>query len=123
MSSIASAKIHLCADEQLSDRRENPSPLHECGPASSMLGDGSIPFGDKRLQTLERGMPWRTEDEIVVDLFHPCARDAPRLLRRRHKRQRLRDRLLDNPIDQVGHQSPLDTAPSPKGGATLASIA
>ena len=104
-----------------SDRRSLPSSFHRRGAVASMLGERSIPFGDEGLQPFERWMAGRTASEIVMDLFDPFARDAPRLSRRRHNPQRLRDRSFDNPIDHVGHREFPDTKSSPKrrrnGGA------
>jgi hypothetical protein len=68
------------------------------------------------------GWPGGTKGEIVVDLFDPRARDAPRLLRGRQNCQRIRDCLLDNPIDHVGHRDLPKTIPSERGSATAAPI-
>ena len=68
-------------------------------------------------------MARRTEDEVVVDLFDPLARDAPRLLRRRHNRQRIGDCPFDNLIDHVGHRDLLKLMLSEIRGATAAQIA
>jgi hypothetical protein len=71
---------------------------------------------------LSAGSPGERRAEIVVDLFDPLARDAPRLLRRRQNCQRIRDCLLDNPIDHVGHRDLPKTMLSERRGATAAPI-
>jgi hypothetical protein len=92
------------------------------GCVASMLAEGAAPFGDEGFQPLQRGMAGGTDGEIVVDLFDPRARDAPRLLRRRQNCQRIDDRLLDNPIDHVGHRDLPKTTSSERRSAKATPI-
>jgi hypothetical protein len=79
------------------------APLRERG--ASIVATDTVLFGDEIAQAIQRGMAWRLDGERVTDLLKSNARRRPLDLRRLEQRARMRDRLIDNRIDRIGHRN------------------